>query len=197
MKLTKLIVDVSKWQGIMDWPKCEAAGAKGAYIKATDGLAVDPRFAANWAGAELMPRGAYHFYRPELSASGQVKTFLQILDGDWGEMPPALDVERVNATVAVLRAGIRLWLQEIEKATGLRPRIYTRASLWDPALGNWSVARQHELWVADYRGYITPDIPLPWHEWTMYQFSADKNGRGHEFGAQSSDIDLSWLRAEI
>ena len=57
-------IDVSKWQGTVDWAAVRAAGTQFVFIKATEGGDhVDDRFLENWngAGAVGIPRGAYHF----------------------------------------------------------------------------------------------------------------------------------------
>ncbi|MEQ9573578.1 MAG: GH25 family lysozyme, partial [Nitratireductor sp.] len=58
-------VDVSRWQGEIDWVKLRGQGANFAWIKATDGGDhVDPMFKTNWRAARAagIPRGAYHFF---------------------------------------------------------------------------------------------------------------------------------------
>jgi lysozyme len=58
-------VDVSRWQGDIDWPKLRRQGANFAYIKATDGGDhLDPMFKKNWREADKagLRRGAYHFF---------------------------------------------------------------------------------------------------------------------------------------
>ena len=57
-------IDVSRWQGGIDWTSVRAAGTQFAFLKATEGGdRVDPRFLENWDGAARagVPRGAYHF----------------------------------------------------------------------------------------------------------------------------------------
>src|ERR1700679_3322509 len=57
-------IDVSKYQGNIDWNAVANSGVKFAWIKATEGGdRADERFEANWAGAKQVgiARGAYHF----------------------------------------------------------------------------------------------------------------------------------------
>ena len=57
-------IDVSKYQGTIDWNAVAGSGVKFVWIKATEGGdLVDERFQANWQGAKLagIPHGAYHF----------------------------------------------------------------------------------------------------------------------------------------
>src|SRR5437867_1330928 len=58
-------IDVSHYQGAINWDDVASGGISFAYIKATEGTNfVDPLFAQNWAGAEAagLRRGAYHFF---------------------------------------------------------------------------------------------------------------------------------------
>src|SRR5512143_3772416 len=57
-------IDVSYWQGDIDWMQARNAGVRFAYIKATEGGdVVDPKFLQNWQNAKNagVVRGAYHF----------------------------------------------------------------------------------------------------------------------------------------
>jgi lysozyme len=57
-------IDVSKFQGDIDWNAVANSGIKFAWIKATEGGDyADARFQANWEGAKAagIPHGAYHF----------------------------------------------------------------------------------------------------------------------------------------
>src|SRR5688572_19092347 len=57
-------IDVSYWQGDIDWNTVRGAGIRFAYIKATEGGDhVDPKFLDNWYAAKQagLARGAYHF----------------------------------------------------------------------------------------------------------------------------------------
>ena len=75
-------IDVSKWQGAINWPQVAADGISFAMIKATEGsepvadsdaaaikdFGEDPDFHANVAGARAagLVVGFYHFLRPDL-----------------------------------------------------------------------------------------------------------------------------------
>ncbi len=63
-----MIIDVSTYQGVINWPAIAADQIELAIIKATEGIGfTDARFAQNWAGAKAagVPRGAYHFAHPD------------------------------------------------------------------------------------------------------------------------------------
>ena len=89
-------IDVSKYQGQIDWNAVAGAGVKFVWIKATEGGDhLDERFQANWDAAKQagIPHGAYHFVywcrRPE----EEVAWFEQNVPVEDDALPPVLDVE--------------------------------------------------------------------------------------------------------
>ncbi|WP_329686128.1 glycoside hydrolase family 25 protein [Longimicrobium sp.] len=182
-------VDVSHWQGAIDWNRAAGDGVSFAFIKATEGGDyVDPAFAANWAGAAAagIPRGAYHFYRPQTDAAAQAQHFLRTVQLRAGDLPPVLDVEVTDGRPAAeIAAGVRTWLQTVERATGRRPIVYTRASFWTGQMGGGFGA--YPLWVAHY-GAAQPSIPADWSRWAFWQHS----DAGRVAGI-TGDVDLNWF----
>ena len=89
-------IDVSKFQGDIDWNAVASSGVKFAWIKATEGGdRLDNRFQANWAGAKAagVAHGAYDFVywcRPPLE---EMANFEQIAPVEQDALPPVLDVE--------------------------------------------------------------------------------------------------------
>lgn len=96
-------IDVSKWQGPIDWMSVKGAGTQFAYIKATEGGDhVDDRFRENWDGAGRagVPRGAYHFVFWCRSAKDQMDWFKRNVPNDPTALPgPRRRVERPFGTL--------------------------------------------------------------------------------------------------
>ena len=58
-------IDVSKWNGNVDWQTAKRSGVSFVFIKATEGKdMIDPAFEASWKGASTagIPHAPYHFY---------------------------------------------------------------------------------------------------------------------------------------
>src|SRR5580704_1589430 len=89
-------IDVSKYQGSIDWKAVADSGVKFVWIKATEGGdRADENFTANWAGAKAagLPHGAYHFVywcRPPME---EMSWFEQNTPVEQDALPPVLDVE--------------------------------------------------------------------------------------------------------
>ena len=189
-------VDVSHWQGDMDWFQCQEAGATIAYIKATEGVAwVDQRFVQNWNAVRQtsLKFGAYHYFLNGESGEAQAHHFLHTV-GDYDALlPPALDVE--DGTAPPDPDAIHNWLRIVEDALKVRPVIYTAAWYWNNVRFGGPVpwASDYRLWVSSFNFYAA-DIPTDWNTFWMWQFSGMNNKRGSIFGAKSADIDLNRAR---
>src|SRR5688572_25104565 len=87
-------IDVSYWQGTIDWPSVAAAGIDFAYIRVTHGLTViDTQFDRNWAGARDngIIRGAYQYLEPSEDAAEQAQLMLDLMGPlEPGDLPPVL-----------------------------------------------------------------------------------------------------------
>ena len=140
-------IDVSRYQGEIDWPQVKASGVSFAYIKATEGGDVaDPRFTANWQGAQRtgVPRGAYHYFYFCRPAAEQARWFIKHVPRDPKALPPVLDMEwnprsrtcTKRPDGRVVRAEARKFLALLEAHYGQRPVVYTTVDfIARPALG--------------------------------------------------------------
>lgn len=89
-------VDVSRYQGVIDWPVLADQGIEFAFVKATEGSSfVDERFAANLAGAETagLRTGAYHFFSFESAGATQAENVIRTVPVRRGGLPVVVDVE--------------------------------------------------------------------------------------------------------
>jgi lysozyme len=129
-------IDVSNWQGDIDWNKVRAAGTQFAFIKATEGGDyLDAKFRQNWYGAKRagIPRGAYHMLFWCRSAREQALWFVRNVPPDADALPPVLDLEwnhhsrscPQNAPPEVALEKVKIILEVMESHTGKRPIIYT------------------------------------------------------------------------
>lgn len=129
-------IDVSQWQGDVDWRQVRAAGTQFAFIKATEGGDhLDPKFRQNWYGAKAagVPRGAYHMLYWCRPAEEQAMWFIQNVPFDPDALPPVLDLEwnhysrtcPKGAPPELALKKIKTMLDVMESHTGKRPIIYT------------------------------------------------------------------------
>lgn len=183
-------VDVSRWQGTIDWGKMVQQGVNFAWIKATESTGlVDPQFKRNWIEARNwgILRGAYAFYRNNADAVAQANHFANTIGEDVGELPPAGDFEDTGGQANP--AAMHRFLQRVQERTRVRPIVYTASWWWTRSrLGGpvpW--AKDYGLWVADYSEPLT--LPADWTTWDVHQWTSSGDGPAH--GAQSARLDLN------
>ena len=171
-------IDVSKWQGKIDWASVSASGTQFAFIKATEGGDhVDERFLENWAGAKAagVARSAYHFMFWCRPAEEQAAWFKRVVPADPGAMPPVLDLEwngqsrkcpwKIDRSQAL--AMIKVMLHEMEAHTGKRPIIYTDITFHKDVLdGELS---QYPHWLRSTAA--EPYVRYNDRRWTMWQYT--------------------------
>ena len=171
-------VDVSKWQGDIDWHRVAASGVSFAFIKATEGGDVaDDRFAENWRGARRagVAAGAYHFYYVCRTADEQADWFIRHAPRDRGALPPVLDMEWNHKSKTcpqrpapeVVRREMRRFLDRLEDHYKRRPIVYTSVDFYhDNEL--WRVPG-HEFWLRSVAGH--PSEIYGSQPWTFWQYT--------------------------
>jgi GH25 family lysozyme M1 (1,4-beta-N-acetylmuramidase) len=181
-------VDVSNWNGAINWTKVAGAGYRFAFAKATEGTAyTDKTYTANRNGSEAagLVFGAYHFARPggkgiagaTASAIKQANHFLAVAGPQPGELPPVLDLEMTgNLGKQRLLAWTLAWLAQIEARTGVEPFLYTSPLFWKGHLGDSTAAAAAGtgLWIAHWTSKTAPQVPAQnWNGdgWTFWQWT--------------------------
>jgi lysozyme len=165
-------IDVSHFQGTVNWPSVKTAGAVFAFAKATEGVTyTDPEFTTNWAGIKNagLLRGAYHFFLPADDAAQQADFFLSKVQIEAGDLPPVLDVETAPTSGQDLWGGVQTWLEQVEAATGVQPILYMSPGFADEYGAPASLAA-YPYWVAEY-GVDQPSLPTGWTTWLLWQYT--------------------------
>jgi GH25 family lysozyme M1 (1,4-beta-N-acetylmuramidase) len=185
-------IDVSVFQGTVDWSAVRGDGVDFAFIRVSDGLNTpDERFAANWAGARAagVRRGVYQFFRPSQDAIAQADLLADAVGAlAPGDLPPVLDLETLSGqSPAVVRARAQQWLERVEARLGVRPIIYTGPYFWRDQVGAPAFADDYPLWVAHYTSGC-PLTPAPWSRWAFHQFTDDGRVNGI-----SGPVDRNWF----
>ena len=181
-------IDVSHYQGVIDWGLVAQAGMAFVFIKATEGTSeVDPQLQDNWsgAGAAGLLRGAYHFFQPGEDPRQQAEHFLSVVQTLPGDLPPVLDIE-IPGEASEIIAGAQAWLDAVEQATGKAPILYTSPGFWAGLGVSVAGFDRFPLWIAEY-GVTAPKIPEGWTTWSFWQFSESGTVSGIE---GSVDLDL-------
>jgi lysozyme len=161
-------LDVSKWQGAIDWPKA-SQGRAFAFVRRSDGLYLDPKYDVNAPGAREagLLVGAYHFFRAGVDPLKQADQVASAFDV--GDLPPALDIETLNAQASqALFDAVHVAVTEVYGKTGRYPILYTSPGFWD-ALPESELDGSMDLWVADWTIAGVPKLPRGWTSWNFWQ----------------------------
>ncbi|WP_167852189.1 glycoside hydrolase family 25 protein [Hymenobacter elongatus] len=163
-------IDVSSYQGTINWKTVAEHRVRFAFIKASEGITLrDQRFRRNWkeARAAGIYRGAYHYFQPNYDGAVQATLFVRTVPLSSGDLPPVLDVEAPEFhDVAQMRRGITTWLRLVERHYGVRPILYSNYGFYKRYLaGHFD---DYPLWLAHYE----VDSPvLPRDKWIIWQHS--------------------------
>ena len=179
-------IDVSNWQGEINWAAVADDGIKFAYIKATGGTDfVDQQFDDNYKGAYAhgIMRGAYHFGRPDQSGPVEQARFFVRNGGGWSAdgmtLPPMLDMEYNPSgpeCYGLNDARMIGWIQgfsdEVKRLTGRYPVIYTTTNWWQTCTGDSGAFNQNNpLMIAKWGDKPEPLPNWPYHSIWQYTSS--------------------------
>ena len=175
--MTVLGGDISHWQELFDWVEAYNAGWRFGFIRAgsinnyTGELYYDYQWPRN---SELGPAemycGAYWYFRPNWSPVDQAVYFANLYNSKEMLLPAVADIEYSGAqTQSQNQASILAFLTRLENETGKKPLIYTRATFWNPYVGNPAWATEYDLWIARYGDYLA-------HPWVGGPSWDDPNG---------------------
>ncbi|MFD3260829.1 glycoside hydrolase family 25 protein [Paenibacillus lentus] len=173
-------IDVSHWQGQIDWKRVAADGISFAFIKATQN-SIDKRFLENARGAKAagLLIGAYHYLDNKVTtadaAKAAARSFYNAIQsaGVRFDLPPVLDYESKSGSLSAAGATTvaKVFLEELERLTGITPILYTYPAF----IGNFSGLTKYPLWIARYSTQ-TPADASGWKRWEFWQYSDGKDG---------------------
>ncbi len=185
-------VDVSRWQGDIDWARLRTQGANFAYIKATDGGDhLDPMFKKNWraAGQAGLRRGAYHFFYWCRTAGEQADWFIRNVPKVENALPPVIDVEwngesrcRKRPSRERVLEKMQVFMDKLERHYGQRPIIYTAPDFYRDNLKGAFL--DYPFWLRSVAAH--PSKVYPGRKWVFWQYS----GSGLSHGVKGQ-IDLN------
>ena len=193
-------VDVSAYQGTVDWPVLAGQGVYFAFIKATEGSSLqDRRFLDNWAGAiraGVRP-GAYHFFSYDSPGQTQADNFIRTVPITQGALPPVVDLEFYGtylqnpADPAQVRPQLDALLDRLEAHYGVKPILYV-------------TYRSYRLYLAgggyeDYPLWFSSPLVAPLgRDWAFWQYSHRARLEGYQGAEDRIDLNVfSGTRAEF
>ncbi|MCQ2434297.1 MAG: glycoside hydrolase family 25 [Oscillospiraceae bacterium] len=163
-------VDVSHYQGAVDWDVIASQGISFAFIKATEGSgSVDERFAENWENARKSEiyAGAYHFFSFDSPADTQADNFCSVVPVAEDSLPPVVDLELYRTDdlpdVEAVRENLRILLDRLREKYGKTPIIYTTNTCWERYLRDSDL--EYTLWIRSILKPPSSHYSPPWEFW--------------------------------
>jgi lysozyme len=212
-------IDVSRFQGTIDWPTVAASGIRFAFVQAARGNGTDctvkpdqcggdPFYAINYANAKAagIRVGPYHrafatgATRAEARADAisEAEVYLLTVGSlSQGDLLPVLDVESpfTGLTANRLRTWIRVFVKRVRARLGVKPMIYTNATSWGATGDTREFAKaRYPLWVAQW-GVSKPSVPAG--NWAGRGYSVWQYTSSGTVPGISGRVDLDRLRVGL
>lgn len=184
-------VDVSHYQGEIEWNVLADQDIQFAYIKATEGSTyVDERFEENYREARQtrLKVGAYHFFSFDSPGVSQAENFIKTVEAFDGMLPPVVDVEFYGNKEAdppdpeEVLPELQAYLETVEEVYGLRPIIYATYESWELYIDDQF--DDYLLWIRDIWNQPRDSV-----DWILWQYT--NRGRLKGFSGVEPYVDLN------
>lgn len=165
-------VDVSRYQGLIDWAQVAAAGYKGAMLKTvstnhklsnrSDGLYIDPTFETNYRNARAagLDVGVYYYTyaTSEAMADAELSLLRQAVYGKEFSLPVCVDVEenKLKQLSTLDLSNLAAYALEQVERMGFYAQLYTYTG-YKYELDMARLSSRWDVWLADYTGE-TPNV---------------------------------------
>jgi len=168
-------IDVSEWQGTIDFKAVSDSGIDIVYIRASEGSDyIDPYFRENYENAKAngFKTGFYHYLtaRTEEEARAEAEFFVGNIKGTEPECKLAMDFEAFgDLNLEEINEISKVFLERVQELSGKECVIYSDAynarEVFDKEL-----AQKYAIWVADY--FVEePEDNGKWSSWVGFQFT--------------------------
>jgi GH25 family lysozyme M1 (1,4-beta-N-acetylmuramidase) len=190
-------LDVSRYQGTIDWAKVKAAGYKGAMLKTVstnrklskraDGLYIDPTFETNYRNARDagLDVGVYYYTyaTSEAMADAELALVRQAVYGKELTMPVAVDVEenKLKQLSTLDLSNLTAYALEQVERMGFYAQLYTYTG-YKYELDMARLSSRWDVWLADYTGK-TPNV--------TFNYNAHQHTSKGSVPGISGNVDLN------
>lgn len=177
-------IDVSHYQGDIDWKKIERQNIDFAYIKATEGSShVDECFEKNWNAAQKTGIwiGAYHFFSFDSPGRNQAVSYIDTVGSLSGKLAPVIDVEYYGDKAEnppekeEVTRELKEMLTVLEEHYQVKPVIYTTYKAYYDFIKD--EFKEYPLWIRNI--YFSPFINMG-NNWTFWQYTDTAVLEGYE-----------------
>ncbi len=186
-------VDVSSYQGKIDWRVLSKENIDFVFIKATEGSShIDNYFKENFNSALQtdIKIGAYHFFSFDSAGNTQADNFIANVPIKDGMLPPVVDVEfyadKENnpPTKTSIDKELKILLNKLEEHYGAKPIIYTTEKVYELYIKN--TYDDYDLWIRNVITKPNNDI----RNWTFWQYTNRERLNGYHGTEKYIDVNI-------
>lgn len=190
-------IDVSRYQGAIDWAQVAAAGYKGAMLKTVstnrklskraDGLYIDPTFEDNYRNAKAagLDVGVYYYtYATNKDmVNAELSLLRQAVYGKELTLPVAVDVEenKLKQLSTLDLSNLTAYALEQVERMGFYAQLYTYTG-YKYELDMARLSSRWDVWLADYTGK-TPNV--------TFNYNAHQHTSKGRVPGISGNVDLN------
>lgn len=187
-------VDVSSYQGEIDWETLSSNNISFAFIKATEGSSfVDKHFDYNYKEAQKteLAIGAYHFFSYDSSGQTQAENFINTVVPFEGMLPPVIDLEfygdkeKNPPNREAVSTELKAMLDLLEEYYGLKPIIYVTEKSYRLYLSE--DYEEYDIWI---RYIITDPTLSDGRMWTFWQYTNRERLDGYNGREKYIDVNV-------
>ena len=185
-------VDVSSYQGEVDWSVLAEQGVEFAFIKATEGSTLqDRQFRSNWEGAQAagVRPGAYHFLSYDSPGETQAENFIDQVPVTQGALPPVVDIEFYGSYLENppdkehVHSILNPLLERLEEHYGVKPILYVTYRSYYRYLAGEGYG-DYPIWCSSLT--VFPLLP----RWDFWQYSHTARLDGYTGSQQHIDLNI-------
>ncbi|MCL2859370.1 MAG: DUF4163 domain-containing protein [Oscillospiraceae bacterium] len=187
-------VDVSSYQGDIDWSILSKQNISFAYIKATEGSSlVDDKFQFNWDEANKtdLKVGAYHYFSYDSDGMSQAENFIKTVPIISDSLPPVIDVELYGDKVknvpdkAKTQEQLSILLDELQNYYGKNPIIYATDKTYNLYIkGSFD---DYNIWIRNV--FCKPNLS-DYKSWTLWQYTDKAKLNGYDGKEKFIDMNV-------
>lgn len=191
-------IDVSDWQGYIDYNQVKNSGIDIVYIKSSQGDSIkDPYFEINYENAKAnnLKVGFYHYMTATniQEAEQQATFFASVISGKQADCKLAIDYEQFSGVgVEQINQIALAFMQKVQELTKKQVIVYSDLYNSENTF-NSELASQGELWLAYYGDYRNlENVNSSWNTFIGVQYTDSGNVLG-----VSGNVDRNLFSEEI
>ncbi|MFR2206859.1 MAG: GH25 family lysozyme [Clostridia bacterium] len=186
------LIDVSTWNGNIDWNKVYKSGVKYAMIRSSFGVEnpnqIDNKFVRNITNAVRagVKCGVYHYSYAQsaFEAKREAEFCLKTIKGYKIDLPVAFDIEDSSQTGLGRRVCTDMVIAFCDtiKSAGYKPILYCNPNWLQNYLYKDELLKKYDIWLANW------GVSSPSYDCAIWQYSENGSVSGI-----SGSVDMNWI----